>query len=569
MPRFAHLLVLSAALSLSACGKHESTETTEPAPDAAKPEPAASIDADALKQHIATLASDDFGGRLPGTDGEDKTVAFLTEQFKAVGLQPGNPDGSYLQEVPLVGIDGTPTLTLTVDGKDVPMQPRTDYVATTARFAPQVQIKDSPLVFVGYGIQAPEYGWDDYKGLDVKGKTLVMLINDPALPDPNDSSKLDPTMFKGAGMTYYGRWTYKYEIAGKLGADGVIIIHDTGPAGYPWAVVENSWTGEAFELANPDGNKDRVPVQSWFTMDKAKLLFEGSNLDLAELEQKALSKDFEPVPLNAKVSVTIDNKVREVTSHNVVGLIPGSDPQLKDEVVIYSSHWDHLGTDTTIDGDQIYNGAVDNATGTAALIELGRAFHDGAVKPKRSVLMLAVTAEEQGLLGSRYYAENPLYPLSKTLADLNIDAMPPYGAGSELEVVGFGQSTLEDTLKDIASAQGLSIKAESEPEKGFYYRSDQFSFAKVGVPGLYAESGGEIIGKPAGYGKEKRDAYTANNYHQPSDEMADDWDFAGMAKDLTMYYDVGLSIANGDSWPEWKDGSEFKAIREKSLADGN
>jgi Zn-dependent M28 family amino/carboxypeptidase len=518
-----------------------------------------------LLENIKTLASDEFEGRLPGTPGEEKTIAFLIERFKAMGLEPGNPDGSYIQKVPLVGIEGTPTMQLSSGQTSIPMTFRKDFVATTARFEPQVSIEDSPLVFVGYGVQAPEYGWDDYKGLDVHGKTLVMLINDPAMPDPNDPSKLDETLFKGRGMTYYGRWTYKYEIGSKLGADGVIIVHETEPASYPWSVVESSWTGENFELANPNKNADKVPVQAWITLDKAKELFSNSGQDFDTLKKQALSKDFKPVPLDAKLSVTITNKIREVDSQNAVAKITGSDPALKDQYVIYTAHWDHLGRDPSLTGDQIFNGAVDNASGTAGLLELGRAFKALPQPPRRSILLLAVTGEEQGLLGSKFYAENPLYPLVKTAADINMDAMNPWGTTKDVKVIGQGQNDLEELLRKHAQAADREVVADTNPEKGFYYRSDQFSFARVGVPGLYAESGNQVIGKPEGFGEQKEADYTAHDYHSPSDEVKDGWDLSGMVADLQLLFDVGLDVANADRLPQWKQGSEFKQRRDAML----
>jgi len=559
---------LSAGLLLTACNKP--TEPAAPATDAAPPAaapstaaPAASgIDTTQLLARIKMLASDEFEGRLPGTAGEDKTVAYLTEQFKAAGLAPGNPDGSYVQNVPLAGVDGTPTLKLSVAGKDIPFEFRKDFVAASQHFSPTVDVKDSDLVFVGYGVQAPEYGWDDYKGLDVKGKTIVMLINDPQVPDAGDPSKLDDGLFKGKAMTYYGRWTYKYEIASRLGASAAIIVHETAPAAYPWTVVESSWTGEQFTLKSADGNASRVPVQSWITVDKAREIFAAAGEDFETLHKAALSKDFKPVSLKGKASFHIDNKIREVDSHNVIAKLEGSDPALKDEYIVYTAHWDHLGRDTTIDGDQIYNGAVDNASGTATLLGIADAFK--AMPPKRSILFLAVTAEEQGLLGSQFYAQHPLYPLNKTLANINMDALNPWGPATSMLIIGAGQNTLEDLLTTVATKAGRHTDPDDQTEKGFYYRSDQFNFAKVGVPALYADSGSEIIGKP-GFGEAKRDEYTAEHYHKPSDEVNPEWDLSGMSQEAGMLIDVGRIVADGDTWPSWKEGSEFKAIREASL----
>jgi Zn-dependent M28 family amino/carboxypeptidase len=545
---------------------------TTQAPDSAAataPDPVVtakqSIDAADLLRHTSVLASDAFEGRAPATPGEEKTVAYLTEQFRAVGLQPGNPDGTYVQDVPLVGITGTPEMTLKVGGRRLPLKPLKDFVATTARFVPSVEVKDSELVFVGYGVQAPEYDWDDYKGLDVKGKTLVMLINDPAIPDPQDPSQLDEAMFRGKAMTYYGRWTYKYEIAARLGAAGAIIVHETEPAAYPWTVVENSWGGEQFELAASDRNLSRLPVQAWITRERAVELFSTAGQDFEALKRRALQRDFQPVTLkHSSMTARIRNQVREVASRNVLGAVPGSDPALKHQWIVYTAHWDHLGRNASLDGDSIYNGAVDNATGTAALIEIAQAFNALGAAPRRSILFLAVTAEEQGLLGSRHYASHPLYPLEQTVANINMDALAPWGPTTDLQVMGHGQNTLETVLEAVAKAGSRRIVPDQHPEKGSYYRSDQFEFAKRGVPALYARSGIDIIGRP-GHGEAMQKLYTANDYHKPSDEVRADWDLSGIAQDLQLLFEVGYRVAQDDAWPQWKDGSEFKAIREAAL----
>ena len=523
----------------------------------------ASITGDDLKRHIEVLASDAFEGRLPGTPGEDKTVAYLSEQFQKLGLQPGNPDGTWVQGVPLVGIDGTSEARLVAGGKPLALKPRADYVAVTSRFDKSVTVENSPLVFVGYGVVAPEYGWDDYKDLDVHGKTVVVLINDPPVADAKGG--LDGKMFKGAAMTYYGRWTYKFEMASQKGATGAIIVHETGPAGYGWEVVKNSWTGEQFELAAADRNRGNVAVQGWISLDKAHELFAAAGQDLDSLKKAALSRDFKPVPLDAQLGITISNKVREVSSRNVVARLPGSDPAVAAQAVIYTAHWDHLGRDATLEGDQIFNGARDNASGTAALLEIAEAFTKLPSAPRRSVLFVAVTAEEQGLLGSRWYATHPLVPLEQTVAAINMDALNPWGATRDLLVIGMGQTTLEDDLAAVAKAHGRVLVADTEPEKGFYYRSDQFELAKVGVPALYADGGNEVIGKPPGFGQKMNDGYTEHDYHAPSDELKPDWDLAGAAEDLKLLFEVGVRVAQADRWPEWKPGSEFKALRDQML----
>jgi len=523
------------------------------------------ITAAGLLENISVLASDAFEGRKPGTSGEDATVNYLVGQFKAIGLIPGSQRGSYTQPVELMGITSESRLAFTVNEQPLPMQQGSDYVAASVRFEPDVDVFASPLVFVGYGVQAPEYGWDDYKGLDVRGKTLVMLINDPPVPDPAKPEALDPNLFKGRGMTYYGRWTYKYDIASKLGAAGVLIVHETAPASYPWAVVQNSWGGnERFELDAPHRNLKRVPMQGWITLDKARELFTASGQNFDTLKAAALSRDFQPQPLNAKVSARIRNTLRSVESRNVVARIAGSDELLGNQHIVYTAHWDHLGRDTSLQGDQIFNGAVDNATGTAGLLEIARAFKALPTPPKRSILFVAVTAEEQGLLGSRAYATKPLYPLVDTLANINMDALNPWGPTQDIQVVGFGQNTLEDTLIEAAKAQNRIVVPDQTPERGGFYRSDQFEFAKVGVPGLYTTGGQLFIGQPEGWGDGKRKNYTANDYHKPSDEVRPDWDLSGAALDLQLLFDVGARLAGDGPWPAWKPGSEFKAIRESA-----
>jgi Zn-dependent M28 family amino/carboxypeptidase len=383
-----------------------------------------------------------------------------------------------------------------------------------------------------------------------------MLVNDP----PTADGKL----FKGKAMTYYGRWTYKYEIASEMGAAAAIIIHETGPAGYPFEVVSGNGSHENFDIATPDKNMKRVPVEAWISTGKAKELLKASGQDFDQLKAAAAKVDFKPVALNAKVDFKVKNTIREVTSQNVVGKLPGTEHQ--DEYVIYSAHWDHLGRDPKLQGDQIFNGAKDNASGTAALLELAKAFSTLDPKPKRSILFLAVTAEEKGLLGARYYARNPLYPLAKTLANINMDGINSWGRTKDLSIVGIGQSTLEDDVAGVLKSQDRVMIPEPQPEKGYYYRSDHFEFAKEGVPALYlGGDADQFIGKPAGYGKQKRDEYTEKDYHKVSDEVKPDWDLSGAVENLQLLFDVGYRVAQGDKWPEWKAGSEFKARRDRML----
>lgn len=524
-----------------------------------------SMTADDIMRHIRALSSDEYEGRAPGTKGEELTVSYLTDQFKRFGLKPGNPDGTYIQNVPLVGFRSQSTASYTAGGKKTDLKPLDDYVAISRRFVPEVNVQDSDVVFVGYGVVAPEYGWDDYKGVDVKGKTIVMLVNDPAVPDPADPSRLDDSMFKGRAMTYYGRWTYKYEIATEKGAAAAIIVHETGPAGYPYEVVKGSWGRENFDIQTPDKNMSRVSVESWITLDRAKDLFAAAAQDFDALKKSAIRKDFKPVALAAKASFQIKNTIREIQSKNVIAKLDGSDAGLKNEYVIYTAHWDHLGRDPSLEGDQIFNGALDNASGTATLLELAEAFTKLQSPPKRSILFLAVTAEEKGLLGAKYYAANPLYPLERTLANINMDGINQWGRTKDIVIIGLGNSTLDEALSEAAAGQGRTVKPDPEPEKGFFYRSDHFEFAKVGVPALYTDPGVDYIGKPPGYSEQKRNEYTEHDYHKVSDEIKPDWDLSGAVEDAQLLFQVAYRVAQGDKYPEWKSGTEFKARREEML----
>ena len=523
------------------------------------------ITPDGLLAHIKVLASDEFEGRAPGTKGEELSVKYISDQSKKIGLKPGNPDGTYTQEVPLAGIKGEPRMSFTIGDKTIDLKYPDDFVASSARLQPEIKVEKSDVVFVGYGVVAPEYGWDDYKGVDVRGKTLLMLIGDPVIPDPKDPSKLDNKMFKGKAMTYYGRWTYKYEIAAQKGAAAAIIIHETEPAAYPWQVVKSSWGKENFELDNPNKNVDAVSARSWITLDVAKKLVADCGQDFDALKKSAITKDFRPVALNAKANIQIKQQLRAFKSHNVIGKLDGDDPKLREEYVIYTAHWDHLGRHPELQGDQIFNGAIDNASGVASVIQIGAAFVKLNPPPKRSVLFMATTAEEAGLLGAKFYAEHPLYPLEKTLADINIDGVNPWGKTHDLEDLTNGNSALDDLLGQAAAREERVMKPNSEPEKGGFYRVDSFEFAKAGVPVLHAARGIEIIGKPPDYGRQKRDEFVAKHYHQPSDEVDSTWDFSGAVQDIQLLFEVGYQVANGDKFPEWKAGSEFKAKRDAML----
>ena len=528
------------------------------------------INVDAVLAHTKVLSSDEYQGRAPGTKGEDLTVRYLEDQFRKDGLEPGNTNGTYVQKVPLVGItaDGAPLAfrkgqqTQTLKWKD-------DVVAWTKHVAPSASIKDSELVFVGYGVVAPEYNWDDYKGVDVSGKTLVMLINDPPVPDPNNPQQLDPKTFGGKAMTYYGRWTYKYEIGAEKKAAGVIIVHETGPAGYPFEVVQNSNTGERFDLVTPDKNMGRVNIEAWISLDRARDLFKLAGQDFDALKAQAAARDFKPVPLGVTASMTLHNKLRTIDSRNVVAKLEGSDPALKDQYIVYTAHWDHFGIGPVVNGDRIYHGARDNAVGCAGLIEIARAFTQVQPRPKRSILFLSVTAEEQGLLGSEYYATTPIYPIAKTLADINMDELNVYGRTRDLTLVGYGASDLDDYTAAAAGEQGRVIRPDAEPEKGLYYRSDHFNFAKQGVPALDPDAGIDFIGKPPEYGRQVREDWTEHRYHKPQDVVTPQWDLSGAREDLRVFFAVGYRIAQADKFPGWKPGSEFKAKREAMLKKSN
>ncbi len=526
-------------------------------------------DAERLMGHIRQLSSDEFEGRGPATRGEELTVAYLERQFRELGLEPGNPDGTYFQNVPLVGFLGSPQAQFQVGNLPLPLEFPRDYVALSRKMVPETQVLDSELVFVGYGVVAPEYNWDDFKDVDVRGKTVVMLINDPAVMDASDPTRFDDSAFRGRAMTYYGRWTYKYEIASQKGAKAVLIIHDEQPAGYPYEVVEGSWSRENFDIVDAQAIASRVEVEGWLRNDIADKLFKACGQDLSQLQQAAKQRDFRPVPLKARFDCKIANRLRQVQSKNMVAKITGQGPR-SDEFVVYTAHWDHLGRDEKVtQGDGIYNGALDNASGVGGLLEIARAFASKAHRPPRSVLFLATTAEEKGLLGSKYYATHPLVPLERTLADINMDGLNAWGPTKDLIVIGMGQTTLEDSLADIARQMGRELRPDSEPEKGFFYRSDHFEFAKRGVPAIHFDSGDDYLGQSPEYGRERKQAYTTNDYHKPSDEVRDDWDLSGAIQDLRMLFRLGLHVASDAGWPQWKPGSEFESVRLQMLGERN
>jgi Zn-dependent M28 family amino/carboxypeptidase len=550
------LLAIFFSATASLLGNDQLKERLQPSLEAITP--------DGLLAHIKVLASDEFEGRAPGTKGEELSVKYITDQFKKVGLKPGNPNGTYTQEVPLAGIKSESQMSFVIGDKTMDLKYADDFVASSTRLQPEIKIERSDVVFVGYGVVAREYGWDDYKDVDVRGKTLLMLIGDPPVPDAKDPSKLDDKIFSGKAMTYYGRWTYKYEIAAQKGAAAAIIIHETEPAAYPWQVVRSSWAKENFELENPNKNMDAVSARSWITLEIAKKLFADSGQDFDALKKSAVTKDFRPVVLNAKANIEIKQQNRSFKSHNVIGKLEGSDSKLGDEYIIYTAHWDHLGRHLELQGDQIFNGAIDNASGVASIIELGAAFIKVNPPPKRSVLFMATTAEEAGLLGAKFYAEHPLYPLEKTLADINLDSMNVWGKARDIEDLSLGFSTLDDLLAAAAKGQGRSAIPDSRPDKGKIYRADNFEFSKVGLPSLYIGKGEHLLSR-AQIAPLRSDEFDSTDYHQVTDEVRPDWDLSGAVQDVQLLFEVGYEVANGDKFPEWKPRSEFKAKRESML----
>jgi Zn-dependent M28 family amino/carboxypeptidase len=523
------------------------------------------ISADAIMNDIRKLSSDEFEGRAPGSKGETLTVQYFVEQFKAAGLQPGNPDGTFIQKVPLVGIQGGPTPLVVKKGAATrTFKVRDDFVAFSGHVVDEVAIENSELVFAGYGVQAPEYQWDDFRGVDVKGKTIIVLVNDPPVPDPANPKELDAKTFGGKAMTYYGRWTYKFDKAAELGAAGVLIVHETIPAAYGWNVVQ-TMGGERFDLVTPDKNAGRSKIEGWISLETATALLKMAGQDYHKLKEAARAKTFKAVPLGMTASTSVRQKLRTIDSQNVIARLPGSDPKLRDEHIVYTAHWDAYGVGDPVKGDAIRNGALDNASGCAMILEIARQLKNLKTPPKRSFLFLMVTAEESGLLGSSYYANFPLFPLAKTVANINIDGINQWGRTSDLTVIGLGASDLDDYARAAAAEQSRVLKPDAEPEKGFYYRSDHFNFAKKGVPAFDPDSGIDFIGKPPGYGRQKRDEYTKVDYHQPSDEVKPDWDLAGAIEDAKIFLVMGYRIANADRFPEWKPGNEFKSIRDKSL----
>lgn len=540
------IYILSLAYLISACSGKESTDSDEAIN---------TLSASDMKSYVKTLASDEFQGRKPFTEGEVKTIEYLQQTFREIGLEPGNGD-SYLQEVPMVEITAVNKGTMTVKGGSgtLTLQGRDEYILNTERTDPSVVWEDEELVFAGFGIVAPEYNWNDYEGLDVKDKIVIVLVNDPGFGG-NDS-----TFFKGNTMTYYGRWTYKYEEAARQGAKGCFVVHNTVPAGYPFGVLQNGWNSAHLYLDERGQDKYYCQGIGWFTKDATEKLFAAAGFDFNEHQTKARQPGYKGFPLNLRASTSMEVTSRYDKSHNVIGKVTGS--KRPDEYIIYTAHWDHLGIGRAdASGDSIYNGAYDNASGTAALIELGQAFASMKTKPERTVVFLAVTAEEQGLWGSAYYARNPVYPKEQTVANINIDGINQFGKTNDIIIVGQGQSDLEDYLADAAKQFGRIVTPESESEKGYYFRSDHFNFAKIGIPALYLKTGDDFAGATAA--QEFKESYTSKYYHQPSDQFYEDQlNYDGAVEDMKLLFTVGKRLAFEENWPGWKAGSEFKAIRD-------
>lgn len=562
------------SFALAACGGGEapSGPTGEPAAfsdgeaagtrvevagNPAAEEAAAEITADYMREHIIELSSDKYGGRGPGSEGDRMARAYLVEELKRLGLEPGAADGDWQQEFTLVGVTAEQPAqwTFANNGEELVLKQWDQFIAASGVQSGRAAIENAEVVFVGYGIQAPEYDWDDYAGVDVTGKVVLIMNNDPSW---------DPDLFAGETRLWYGRWDYKYLTAANNGAVGAIIIHTTPSAGYPFQVVQTSWTGEQFEL--PAGDEPRAQVEAWVTEESARALAKLGGQDLDELRAAADNRDFQPVPLGVTTSFAMDVSIDRTETANVLGLIPGSDPELADEAVIYTAHHDHLGIGTKDEtGDDIYNGAMDNASGVAQVLAIARAIQALPEPPRRSILLALVGAEEQGLLGSRYYAEHPTFPPGKIAANLNYDGGNIWGHTHDVTFIGLGKSTIDQIVEAIAEEQGRVVKPDQFADRGYFYRSDQFSFAKIGVPAMYLDTGTDFVDRPEGWGAEQVNHYTNVNYHQPSDEYDDSWNFDGMIEDALLGYWTGLAIANADEMPSWNPGDEFEAARLEAL----
>jgi Zn-dependent M28 family amino/carboxypeptidase len=551
--------IITLPVALGACQRSEQAALeAPPSPVSAEAQTAAGqITADYLRAQITQFSSDEFEGRAPATPGDEKARNYLVEQLKQIGFAPAGPNGEWQQTFDVVGVTAhmPERWSFRKGGKNVSFKWWDDYIAGSGVQEESASIRNAEVVFVGYGIQAPEYGWDDFKGMDLKGKVLLMLNNDP---------DWDPALFGGETRLYYGRWTYKYESAARQGAAGAIIIHTTPSAGYPFQVVQSSWSGEQVEL--PAAGEPRITVKGWLTEEASRRLVQLAGQDLDKLVEAAKSKDFQPVPLGITTSLSFKNTLKRSTTGNVYGVLEGSDPELRDEFVIYTAHHDHLGVgEANEEGDKIYNGAMDNASGVAQILAIGRAFKALPTPPRRSIMLLFVAAEEQGLLGSKYYAEHPTVEPGRIAANINYDGGNIWGRAKDIVYIGKGKSTLDEYVEAIAKLQGRTVTPDQFPDRGFFYRSDQFSFAKIGVPALYLDTGTDFVGQPEGWGEKVHAEYEEKHYHQPSDEIDESWNLDGMIEDAQLGFYVGLNVANADQMPSWVPGDEFEAARKAAL----
>ena len=546
-------LLLSTAL-FTACGNGDAETSTN--------DPSATTSTFDLGRRIEKLASDEFQGRAPSTAGGQAASQYIADEMSKAGLAPAGENGTYFQAVELTAMTVLPSSSMTITAGEetlINADQNTNSVFWTKRLDSSVSVSDAELVFVGYGVNAPEYGWNDYEGLDVKGKTVVMLVNDPGF------ATKDANLFNGNAMTYYGRWTYKYEEAARQGAAAVLVIHETEPASYPWEVVSGSWTGEQYDLVRPDGGASRSALEGWLHIDAAQNLFDKAGLNMRQLMTAAAQKGFKPVPMSGlSLDATINQSVKTTQSRNVAGVIKGS--VRPDEYVLYMAHWDHLGMSEAVEGDdKIFNGAVDNASGTSVILEIGETMVDRGT-PERSVIFVAVTAEESGLLGSAYYGEKPLVPLAKTVGGINIDALLPIGETKDMKVIGFGSSELEDLLKKQLNKRGMYVVPDTKPEAGYFYRSDHISLAKLGVPMLYSDAGNNHVVNGMTYGQNFEEEYTKLRYHKVADEYDNSWDLSGIKQVSDILLDMGYDLANSENWPNWYEGTEFRGLRDEMLA---
>jgi len=512
-----------------------------------------------LRAHTAFLADDLLEGRAPATRGGELAAKYIAAQFERLGLRPISEDGSYFQNVPMLGKKVEPTADLAVrgGGQELTFKFFDDFVPGSDLEQERVRV-EGDLVFVGYGIVAPEFNWDDFKGVDVKGKVLLMLVNDPP------ATAEEPELFGGRALTYYGRWTYKYESAARQGAAGAILIHTTPSAGYPFKVVQSSWTGERFSLPPKPGGDPPLGLGAWVSQEAAEKILELAGQTLPALQEAAAKRSFRPAPLGVKVSTEMTQHLRHIESPNVIGWLRGSDPQLAEQYVVYTAHYDHLGVGKEVNGDSIYNGAADNAVGVAALLALAEAFARQPAPPARSVVFIGIAAEEYGLLGSEHYAQNPVFPPAATAANINMDGLNTIGPTRDITLIGYGKSDLDELVEATAREHGMVTRPDNFPEQGYFYRSDQFNFAKVGIPAVYLDNGLDVIGQPEGWGKEKADEYVARDYHQPSDQIKPDWDWRGAKQQTELLFDIGWRVATRPAMPEWYPTAEFRAAREKS-----